>query len=151
MKYMGIHLNDKLQWFSQCQFAASMCQFVASFKRVLNVLRRTTLGCDSEAKYRAYKAIVRPLLEYACVVWFPHAVKDVNLLEAVQRHAAWVAVTGTKLRTLGLFFMMCAIESCVYYPYLPGGTICQCVLFKTFIMLVLLSFKLLYIQHYAYA
>ena len=83
MKYLGIHINDKLQWSSQCQFAASKAT------RVLNVLRRTMLGCDSEAKYRAYKAIVRPLLEYTCVVWSPHAVKDVNLLEAVQRRAAW--------------------------------------------------------------
>ena len=85
MKYLGIHINDKLQWSSQCQFAASKAT------RVLNVLRCTMLGCDSEAKYRAYKAIVRPLLEYACVVWSPHAVKDVNLLEAIQRRAAqWV-------------------------------------------------------------
>ena len=45
-------------------------------------------GCNSEARCRAYKAIVRPLLEYACVVWSPHTVKDVNLLEAVQRRAA---------------------------------------------------------------
>ena len=45
-------------------------------------------GCNSEARWRAYKAIVRPLLEYACVVWSPHTVKDVILLEAVQRHAA---------------------------------------------------------------
>ena len=52
-----------------------------------------------------------------------------------------MAVAGTKLRTLDLFLVMCAIESCVYHPYLPGGTICQCVLFKTFVMLVLLNFQ----------
>jgi len=45
-------------------------------------------GGDSEAKCRAYKAIVWPLLEYVCVVWSPHTLKDINLLEAVQRHAA---------------------------------------------------------------
>ena len=98
------------------------------------------LGCDSEAEYGAYKAIVRPLLEYACVVWSPHAVKDVNLFRGVL-HRGFVAVAGNKLRTLGLFLIMCAIESCVYHPYLPGGTICRCVLFRTFFMLVLLSFQ----------
>ena len=41
--YLGIHINDKLQWSSQCQFAASKAT------GVLNVLRRTMLGCDSEA------------------------------------------------------------------------------------------------------
>ena len=102
MKYLGIHINDKLQWSSQCQFAASKAT------RVLNVLRRTMLGCDSEAKYRAYKAIVRPLLEYACMVWSPHAVKDVKLFRGVL-HGGFVAVVGTKLRTLGLFLMMCAM------------------------------------------
>ena len=56
MKYLDIHINDKLQ------FAASKAT------RILNVLRHTMLGCDLEAKYRAYKAIVRPLLEYTCVV-----------------------------------------------------------------------------------
>ena len=45
-------------------------------------------GCLLKARERAYKAIVRPLLEYACVVWSPHTVKDVNVLEAVQRRAA---------------------------------------------------------------
>jgi len=37
---------------------------------------------------RVYEAIVRPLMEYVCVVWLPHTVKDVNMLEAAQRRAA---------------------------------------------------------------
>ena len=82
VKYLGIHINSKLQWSTQCQIVA------AKATRILNVLRRTMFGCDSEAKCRAYKAIVRPLMEYACVVWSPHTAKDVNLLEAVQRRAA---------------------------------------------------------------
>ena len=70
--------------------------------RVLNVLRRSMFGCDCEAKCRAYKAIVRPLLEYAWMVWSPHTIKDINLLEAVQRRVArwacnsrWDPVTFT--------------------------------------------------------
>ena len=82
VKYLGIQINSKLQWSTQCQTVATKAT------RVWNVLRRTMFGCDSEARCRAYKAIVRPLLEYACVVWSPHTAKDVNLLEAVQRRAA---------------------------------------------------------------
>ena len=92
----------------------------------------------------AYKAMIGLLLEYACVVWSPHAVKDVNLLEAVQRRAArWVCGSHWNQIThsWSIPHDVCAIESCVYHPYLPGGTICQCVLFKTFVMLVLLSFQ----------
>ena len=52
-------LNGKLKWSAHCQNVASKAT------RVLNVLRRSMFGCDCEAKCRAYKAIVRPLLEYA--------------------------------------------------------------------------------------
>ena len=59
--------------------------------RVLNVLRRTMFGCSAHTKNVAYKSIVRPCLEYACVVWSPHSAKDSALLEAVQNRAArWI-------------------------------------------------------------
>ena len=47
--------------------------------------------CSAHAKNVAYKSIVRPCLEYACVVWSPHSAKDSALLEAVQNRAArWI-------------------------------------------------------------
>ena len=49
-------------------------------------------------------------MEYACVVWFPYAAKDINLLEAVQKQALhWayhVAVTRIPLPYLKLFPIM---------------------------------------------
>ena len=48
-------------------------------------------GCSCEAKYGAYRAVVRPILEYAAVVWCPHAKGDINLLESIQGRAArWI-------------------------------------------------------------
>ena len=57
----------------------------------LNRLRRAMYGCTSEAKAHAYRAIVRPCLEYACTVWYPYAVGDIKMLESVQlRSARWI-------------------------------------------------------------
>ena len=45
-------------------------------------------GCSSEAKCKAYKAIVRPILEYASIVWSPHTAKEIKRLESIQNRAA---------------------------------------------------------------
>ena len=41
---------------------------------------------------RLYIALVRPHLDYACVIWDPHLKKDIDLLERVQMFAL---VSGT--------------------------------------------------------
>ena len=46
------------------------------------------VGCSREAKSNAYKAIIRPILEYACIIWPPHTTKDITTLEAIQSRAA---------------------------------------------------------------
>ena len=55
----------------------------------LNYLRHSLWGATHSAKAAAYVSLVRPLLEYACTVWNPHACKDQLLLEQVQQRAAW--------------------------------------------------------------
>ena len=48
-------------------------------------------GCSAIAKSLAYKALIRPCLEYGCTVWSPHSQKDKAVLESVQRRAArWI-------------------------------------------------------------
>ena len=40
--------------------------------------------CSCEAKYITYRALVCPILEYAAVVWCPHATADIESLESLQ-------------------------------------------------------------------
>jgi len=85
VKYLGIMIQSKLQWSDHCQkvaHKASLC---------LNRLRHAMFGCTAAAKSLAYKALVRPCLEYGCSIWSPHTSKDIHVLESVQRRAAgWI-------------------------------------------------------------
>ena len=67
VKYLGLHVHSKLSWSKQCKYVISRAT------RSLNCLRCSMFGCSREAKYMAYKAIVSPILEYAAIVWYPHA------------------------------------------------------------------------------
>ena len=90
VRYLGVHNNSKLTWSDHCKVTASKAS------RILNVLQRTMLGCSAHVKDVVYKSIVRPCLEYACVVWNPHSAKDSAVLDAVQNRAArWINVVGS--------------------------------------------------------
>ena len=54
----------------------------------LGYLRRNLKAKNPQLRERAYKAIVRPQLEYAAPVWDPHHQDDIFKIEMVQRRAA---------------------------------------------------------------
>ena len=54
----------------------------------LDFLKETYGSNNKDLKSVAYKTLVRPQLEYASTVWYPHHNKDMNKVEAVQRRAA---------------------------------------------------------------
>ena len=41
---------------------------------MLNFLRRNLYKCSQEVKASAYISLVRPLMEYACIVWDPYQI-----------------------------------------------------------------------------
>ena len=85
VRYLGVVINSKLNWSDHCQ------KIVQKASLCLNRLRRAMYGCTDVAKSLAYKALVRPCLEYGCTVWSPYTIKNINLLESVQRRAArWI-------------------------------------------------------------
>ena len=55
--------------------------------RVLNLLRRSMQGCSTQAKARAYTALVCPHLETCAPVWTPYQKGAQDDLEKVQRRA----------------------------------------------------------------
>ena len=45
-------------------------------------------SCPLSIKISCYKALVKPILEYAAIVWSPYIQKDIDKVEQVQRRAA---------------------------------------------------------------
>ena len=58
------------------------------FRKSLNRLHWAMYGCTDGAISLAYKALVRPCMEYGSIVWSPHTAKSIKLLESVQCRAA---------------------------------------------------------------
>ena len=89
--YLGVELSKKLSCDHQIN------QTVSKAQKTLNLLRRNITECSQMTKGRAYKALVRPILEYTRSVWDPFQASHISKLEAVQRKAARF-VTGQHSR-----------------------------------------------------
>ena len=63
---------------------------------------------DIATLVRAFKVYVRPIVEYCSVVWSPHLIKDIAMLESVQRKftkrlpGLWNVEYTQRLKRLGL-------------------------------------------------
>ena len=86
IRYLGILVDSHLTWNDHCKYVA------AKATRSLNFLRHCLFNSPGTVRSATYKCIVRPIMEYACSVWFLHTAKNINTLERVQNRAArWAA------------------------------------------------------------
>ena len=79
--YLGVELSDDLGWETHIN------KITSKANRTLGFLRRNIYKCPQGIKVQAYKALVRPHLEYASAVWDPYRQKHINSIEMVQRRA----------------------------------------------------------------
>ena len=82
-KYLGVIVSSDLSWSSHIQLVCMKA------KKILGLIYRNfaKYTSDSSVILKIYKALVRPHLEYAAQVWSLYTVKDIELLEKVQRFA----------------------------------------------------------------
>ena len=87
-RYLGVDISDNLNW--NCHIN----RVTSSANRTLGFVRRNIRSTNSGIREAAYKALVRPLVEYSSPVWSPHTKTNINKLEMVQRRAArWTTNT----------------------------------------------------------
>lgn len=75
-KYLGITLTNTLSWNTHIANVAS------SAFRKLCLLRHKLREAPAQVN-----TLIRPKMEYACVVWDPHTKKNIDSLEKIQRRA----------------------------------------------------------------
>lgn len=96
LKLLGVTFDNKLLYRDHLRLLATRGNQRLSF------LRRTARFLTSEARLVVYKGFVRPVLEYACLVWMGAAPVHLSRLDSVQRRA--LKVVGSQVVTESLEF-----------------------------------------------
>ena len=77
---LGITISQDLKVATHCAIIRKK-----AYSRACLILRAMST-MDPKILIKAYTTYVRPLLEYATCVWNPHMIKDINLIENVQKY-----------------------------------------------------------------
>jgi len=82
MKYLEVIIDNKLTWSTHTDYTISKANGTLSF------LARNFKHCSIDVKLKCYSSSVRPILEYASIIWSPYQSTLINKIEAVQHCAA---------------------------------------------------------------
>ena len=80
-KYLGLNITDDLSW------SKHINQLTTKANNTLKFIKRNIQTNNPKIKESAYKAYVRPLLEYSASVWDPWQNKFSEKIEMVQHRA----------------------------------------------------------------
>ena len=81
IKYLGVFIDNKLS------FDRHISEICKKATCTLHMLMRNLKRARKKTRTIAYKTICRPILEYASQSWCPHKVKNIKLIEAINRKA----------------------------------------------------------------
>ena len=81
-KYLGLNITTNLSWNTHIGAVTKKANNINA------LLSRNISSCPSNIKAKCYTTLVRPILEYASVIWDPVTQKGTKEVEMVQRRAA---------------------------------------------------------------
>ena len=83
IKYLGLTISHNLSWSPQ------ISRIVSKVNQIQSFFRRNLSHCSrSLIKVKCYQTYIRPIIEYAAVIWSPHTQSDIHNVEMLQRKAA---------------------------------------------------------------
>lgn len=76
---LGIIIDDKLNFDAHC------CYVARKACNVINLIFRSFKTRKVDFLLRMYTTYVLPIVDYGCAVYLPHSVKNIKLIESIQR------------------------------------------------------------------
>lgn len=82
VKYLGIHLDNRLNWHKQIVTTAKKCT------NIMFAARKTIgdrWGITPDKMIWVYNAIIKPIITYACVTWAPRLLNTKTVLKPLEK------------------------------------------------------------------
>lgn len=92
-KYLGVLFSDDLRWLSHVNYVTGKAS------RTLGFLRRNFSRAPQSLKQTLFFSCVKPILEYACVVWDPSQQYLIDKIERIQNRAARFVTNNYNFRS----------------------------------------------------
>jgi hypothetical protein len=89
-KHLGLIISDNGQWNDHID-----CIVKKTYNR-LNIMRKSRTFLDRYSLEKDYISFIRPLMEYADVIWDNQKQNLINKLENIQLNAARIVTGGTR-------------------------------------------------------
>ena len=81
-KYLGLTISGNLSW------STHISGIIGRANSALSFFRRNFGQCTQTIKTKCYQMYIRPICEYAAVIWSPHLQTNIHQIEMIQRKAA---------------------------------------------------------------
>ena len=109
-KNLGVWTDDELKFVKHIEKASS------KNNQILGLIKRSFVYKYGEVMKKLFTSLVRPLLEYGNVIWYPRYSKDAERLERVQRRATKM-IQGLNGYSYEESLMLLDLPSLVYRRY----------------------------------
>ena len=79
--YLGVELQSNIKW------EAKYYKITSKVSRISFMLRRVQKHAATKTRKISHFSLVRPILEYGCIVWSPFSKKNIKKFEKIQNTA----------------------------------------------------------------